>query len=124
MMLDSKGAVKAKSLGLVVFLDPLAEALAAVRQFGAGLRAPRLGAAEKSETHRGLFPCSVGATVTAAPRYAKYRYSIAAITRGHCRGLAPLSPFRGAGAAANPESTRTGRCPWIPGARPFAVPRS
>src|SRR5439155_3524911 len=51
MVLDDKGAVKAERLGLDIVRDPLAETLAAVGQFRAGDRPPRLGAAEKSKPH-------------------------------------------------------------------------
>src|SRR5262249_48299303 len=51
VVLDDKGRMKAERLGLDVVLDPVAKALAAVGQFGAGRRAARLGAAKKSKTH-------------------------------------------------------------------------
>src|SRR5439155_4221823 len=51
MVLDDKGRVEAKRLGLDIVRDPLAEAMARVGQFRAGDRPPRLGTAEKSKPH-------------------------------------------------------------------------
>src|SRR5712692_8221599 len=57
MVLDDKGAVKPERLGLDIVLDPLAEALAAIRQLGFRIGPPRLRAAEKSKPHRCLRVC-------------------------------------------------------------------
>jgi hypothetical protein len=60
MVLDDKGRVKAERLGFDIVVDPLAEALARVGQLGAGLRPPRLGAAEESKPHVRAPIASVG----------------------------------------------------------------